>query len=150
RLAEPSAGRVSIGEGDLAACDTAAWRSLVAWVPQRPTIFRGTVGDNIRLGDANASGEGGRAAAELRGADGCGRRLPERCEPLVGDGCRPLSAGERWRLALARASLPDAPLAVLAEPTADLDPESAALVADAVERLRGGRTVLVIAHRPEL
>src|SRR5262249_62126275 len=78
------------------------------------------------------------------------RRLPDGYETLVGDGGRPLSAGERRRLALARAFLRDAPLVVLDEPTADLDPESAALVADAVERLRGGRTVLVIAHRPEL
>ena len=150
RLAEPSAGRVSIGGVDLAACDTAAWRSLVAWVPQRPVIFRGTVADNIRLGDADASDERVRGAASLAGADGFVCRLPDGYETFVGDGGRPLSAGERRRLALARAFLRDAPLVVLDEPTADLDPESAALVAEAVERLRGGRTVLVIAHRPEL
>jgi len=150
RLAEPSTGQISIGGVDLAACDTAAWRKFVAWVPQRPTIFRGTVTDNIRLGDPDASDEGVRAAASLAGADGFVRRLPDGYETLVGDGGRPLSAGERRRLALARAFLRDAPLVVLDEPTADLDAESAALVAEAVERLRRGRTVLVIAHRPEL
>ena len=69
---------------------------------------------------------------------------------MVGDGGRPLSAGERQRLALARAFLRDAPVAILDEPTANLDPESAELVADAVERLSVGRTVLLIAHAPEL
>ena len=69
---------------------------------------------------------------------------------MVGDGGRPLSAGERQRIALARAFLRDASLVVLDEPTADLDPESAEIVAEAIERLRPGRTVLLIAHRPEL
>jgi ABC-type multidrug transport system fused ATPase/permease subunit len=69
---------------------------------------------------------------------------------VVGDGGRPLSAGESRRIALARAFLRDAPLVVLDEPTADLDPESAEAVGRAVERLRRGRTVLLVAHRPEL
>jgi ABC-type multidrug transport system fused ATPase/permease subunit len=76
--------------------------------------------------------------------------MPDGYETVVGDGGRPLSAGERRRIALARAFLRDAPLVVLDEPTADLDPESAELVGRAVERLRPGRTVLVVAHRPEL
>ena len=67
-----------------------------------------------------------------------------------GDGGRPLSAGERRRIALARAFLRDAPLVILDEPTADLDRASADVVAESVERLRPGRTVLLIAHRPEL
>ena len=76
--------------------------------------------------------------------------LPDGYETVVGEGGRPLSAGERQRIALARAFLRDAPLVILDEPTANLDPESAELVGDAVERLRAGRTVLLIAHRPEL
>src|SRR6185369_9409890 len=68
----------------------------------------------------------------------------------IGDGGRPLSAGERRRIALARALLRDAPLVILDEPTADLDAESAEIVGRAVERLRRDRTVLLIAHRPEL
>ena len=68
----------------------------------------------------------------------------------MGDGGRPLSAGERRRIALARAFLRDAPLLILDEPTADLDDESAALVADAIDLLRGSRTILVISHRPAL
>jgi ATP-binding cassette subfamily C protein CydD len=76
--------------------------------------------------------------------------LPAGYDTVVGDGGRPLSAGERRRIALARAFLRDAALVVLDEPTADLDEESAALVGRAVGRLRVGRTLLVIAHRPEL
>jgi ATP-binding cassette, subfamily C, bacterial CydD len=69
---------------------------------------------------------------------------------VVGDGGRPLSTGERRRIALARAFLRDAPLVILDEPTADLDLTSADVVGEAIERLRVGRTVLMIAHRPEL
>ena len=98
----------------------------------------------------SASDEQVRDAAALAGADAFVRALPDGYDTLVGDGGRPLSAGERRRIALARAFLRDAPLVILDEPTADLDPASAELVAEAVERLRGGRTVLVIAHRPEL
>ena len=150
RLAEPSSGRVTVGGVDLAECDLDAWRSRLAWVPQHPTIFRGTVADNILLGDAGATREQVRAAAALAGADGFVRALPHGYDTLVGDGGRPLSAGERRRIALARAFLRDAPLVVLDEPTADLDAQSAAQVEAAVERLRHERTVLLIAHRPEL
>jgi thiol reductant ABC exporter CydD subunit len=150
RLAEPAAGRVTVGGVDLAHCDTAAWRRQLAWVPQLPTVFRGTVAENIRVGRAEAGDDEVRAAAALAGADDFVRALPAGYDTVVGDGGRPLSAGERRRIALARAFLRDAPLVVLDEPTADLDPESAELVGRAVERLRRGRTVLVVAHRPEL
>jgi ATP-binding cassette, subfamily C, bacterial CydD len=150
RLAEPAAGRVSVGGVDLAACRTEDWRRLVAWVPQRPTMFRASVADNIRLGDPSASLERVRDAAVLAGADRFVSAMPAGYETLVGDGGRALSAGERRRLALARAFVRNAPLVLLDEPTADLDPTSAEVVAEAVERLRPGRTVLLIAHRAEL
>ena len=149
-LAEPAAGRVTAGGVDLADCDPAAWRAQVAWVPQRPTLFRGTVADNIRLGDADASDAAVRQAAAQAGADGFVRELPEGYETVVGDGGRPLSAGQVRRIALARAFLRDAPLVILDEPTADLDPASADAVGEAVVRLLGGRTVLLVTHRPEL
>ena len=110
-------------------------------------LFRGTVADNIRLGDAHATGDAVRAAARLAGADEFVRRLPAGYDTIVGDGGRPLSAGEVQRVALARAFLRDAPFVILDEPTANLDPESAALVVDAVERLESH--VLLITHRPE-
>jgi ATP-binding cassette, subfamily C, bacterial CydD len=150
RLAEPTQGRVTVGGADLAASDAGAWRAQLAWVPQHPTIFRGTVGENIRLGDRSAGADRIRAAAELAGADEFIRALPAGYETVVGDGGRPLSAGEQRRLALARAFLRDASLVILDEPTADLDATSAKHVGDAIARLGEGRTMLLIAHRPEL
>jgi thiol reductant ABC exporter CydD subunit len=150
RLAEPTCGRVTVGGIDLARLDTEAWRKQLAWVPQRPTIFRGTVSDNIRIGRAGAGDEEVRTASALAGADGFVRALPDGYQTLVGDGGRLLSVGERRRIALARAFVRDAPLVILDEPTADLDQSSVQIVATAVERLRLGRTVLLIAHRPEL
>jgi ABC-type transport system involved in cytochrome bd biosynthesis fused ATPase/permease subunit len=149
RLADPTAGHVLAGAVDLGACDPAAWRAQVSWVPQRPTLFRGTVAENIRLGSADAD-RSVRAAAVLAGADAFVLELPDGYETVVGDGGRPLSAGQLQRLALARAFLRDAPLVILDEPTANLDPESAALIGAAVQGLRSRRTVLLIAHRPEL
>ena len=150
RLATPTAGRVTVGGVDLSHCDTDAWRRQLAWVPQRPTIFRGTVSDNIRLGRRDAGDHAVRDAARLACADEFVRALPAGFDTVIGDGARPLSAGERRRIVLARAFLRDAALVVLDEPTADLDTATAALVGSAVERLREGRTVLLIAHRPEL
>ena len=150
RFAEPTAGRLTAGGIDLADCRTNIWRSVIAWVPQQPTIFRGTVAENIRLGDDRASERRIRDAAVLAGADRFVEALPSGYETMVGDGGRPLSAGERRRIALARAFVRDAQLVILDEPTADLDRTSAEVVAEAVERLRIGRTVLLIAHRREL
>ena len=149
-LLEPTAGRVMIGGSDLAACDLDAWRQHVAWVPQHPALLRGSIAANIRLGAPEATDERMRAAADAAGAAGFVRTLPGGYATVVGDGGRPLSPGERRRIALARALLRDAPLVVLDEPTADLDPASVAVVGAAVRRLAEGRTVLLIAHRPEV
>ncbi len=149
-LLEPTDGRVAIGGIDLRDCDRAAWRRCVAWVPQHPSLFRGTVADNIRLGDPAASEPALRTAAALAGADEFITALPRGYATRVGDGERPLSPGERRRVGLARAFLSDAPLVILDEPTADLDPANVAAVTRAVRRLGEGRTMLVIAHRPEV
>jgi ABC-type multidrug transport system fused ATPase/permease subunit len=150
RLREPASGRITVGGVDLAGCDATEWRRLIAWVPQHPTLLRGTVEENIRLGAGTLAAEAVRDAARLAGADGFIRELPSGYATQVGDGGRPLSPGERRRIGLARAFLRDAPLVVLDEPTADLDPRSVGAVSDAVRRLQSGRTVLLIAHRPEL
>jgi ABC-type multidrug transport system fused ATPase/permease subunit len=147
---DPDQGRISVGGLDLAHCRADVWREQISWVPQLPTIFRGTIADNIRLGDPGATERAVRDAAVLAGADRFIQALPFGYETLVGDGGRPLSAGESRRIALARAFARNAPLVILDEPTADLDRTSAAVVAESVERLRAGRMVLLIAHRPEL
>lgn len=150
RFVEPTSGRVHVGDDDLRDLDPAEWRRHLAYVPQSPTLFRGSVADNIRLGEPSASAARVRAAAELAGADELVSRLSDGYDTLVGDGGRALSTGQRRRIALARAFLRDAPLVLLDEPTADLDSDSATIVADAIERIRPGRTVLLVAHRPEL
>jgi thiol reductant ABC exporter CydD subunit len=150
KLIEPTAGRIAVGGVDLADCDSRAWRRQVAWVPQHPSLLRGTIAENIRLGDPDAGAQRVVEAAALAGADGFIRGLPNGYETVVGEGARGLSPGECRRIGLARALLRQAPLLILDEPTADLDAASAALVAEAVRRLSGRRTVLLIAHRPEL
>jgi ATP-binding cassette, subfamily C, bacterial CydD len=150
RLADPTAGRLTVGGADLTQMAPAEWRQQLAWVPQRPTIFRGTIADNIRLGDPGASDEAVLQAAERAGADMFIRALRDGFGTVVGDGGRPLSGGERRRLALARAFLRDAQLVVFDEPTADLDPEHAELVRDAVAEHCADRTVLLITHSSAL
>jgi ATP-binding cassette, subfamily C, bacterial CydD len=149
-LAEPAGGHVTAGGVDLAVCAAESWRTEIAWVPQQPTLFRGSVADNIRLGVPGAGDRDVRAAAARAGADAFVLALPEGYDTAVGEGGRPLSAGELQRIALARAFLRDAALVILDEPTANLDPASATIVSEAIERLRAGRTVLLIVHRPEL
>jgi thiol reductant ABC exporter CydD subunit len=150
RLVDPSSGRITVGDDDLAELDATRWRALTALVPQRPTLFRGTVAENIRLGAPAADDERVRRAAELAGAHDFVARLPLSYGTVIGDGGRQLSAGQRRRLALARAFLRDAPLLVLDEPTADLDATSAELVAQSIDRLRARRTVVILAHAPDL
>lgn len=149
-LAEPTEGRVLADGLDLASLEPASWRRQLAWLPQRPTLLRATVAENIRLGDPAASLERVRAAAALAGADTFVEGLPHGYETVVGDGGRQLSAGQGRRLALARALLREAPLLVLDEPTAHLDAENAARVTAAIDDLHGRCTILLISHRPEL
>ncbi len=150
RLADPSSGRVACGGVDLRATDPAAWRRHVAWVPQRPTLFAGTVADNIRLACPAASDAEVRAAAHAAGAEAVIAELPDGLATRIGEGGRALSMGQAQRIALARAFLRDAPLVVLDEPTAHLDEHAAAAVGAAIERLVAGRTALIVVHRPAL
>lgn len=147
---QPDSGRVLADWDDLAEFSPDAWRAQIAWVPQRPHLFAGTVAENIRLGRPSASMASVRAAAEAANALEFIEALPAGFDTPLGERGAGLSAGQRQRLALARAFLRDAPLLLLDEPTSNLDVESEAAVIDAVERLKAGRTVLLVAHRPAL
>jgi thiol reductant ABC exporter CydD subunit len=147
-FAEPSAGRVLVGGIDLADCDAASWHAQVAWVPQRPTLFHGTVAVNIALGAPGATDDAIRDAARRAGADAVVRALPDGYGTLIGEAGRGLSAGQRQRIALARAFFRDAALVILDEPTANLDAAGAGRVAEAIARL--DCTVLLITHDPRL
>ena len=143
-------GRVTVGGVDLSTVDPASWRSTVAWVPQRPYLFAGTIRSNIALGAPLADISDIHRAARSAGAHSFVLDLPDGYDTVIGDGGEGLSAGQRQRLALARAFLRDAPVVLLDEPTANLDAGTAAPVMDAIRRLAAGRTVLMAAHRPEL
>ena len=139
-----------VGGVDLAGCRADDWRALVAWVPQHPAL---AARQRRRQHPARAAGVGRARCARPRRSPAPTRfvgALPSGYETVVGDGGRPLSPGERRRIGLARAFLGDPSLVVLDEPTADLDPASVEHVSRAVERLGAGRTVLLIAHRPEV
>ena len=150
-FAEPDSGRVTVGGVDLAALPSRRLAPPDRLGAAAADDLPRNVADNIRLGAPDATERRPCATQPCSpGADRFVRALPLGYETLVGDGGRPLSAGERRRIAIARAFLRDAPLVILDEPTADLDRTSAAVVAESVERLRSGRMVLLIAHRPEL
>lgn len=150
RLADPESGRIAVGGVDLRAVDPIDWRRRITWVPQRPLLMAGTVEENVRMGDGRADVRQVRAALALAGALEFADALPDGLATRVGEGGRGLSAGQTQRIAIARAFLRPAPLVVLDEPTASLDPGSAALVADAIDRLAQTRTVLVITHAAAL
>ncbi|MEU3981506.1 thiol reductant ABC exporter subunit CydD [Streptomyces sp. NPDC026672] len=146
----PTAGRVRVGGTDLADLDLEAWRSRIAWVPQRPHLYAGTIAENVRLARPDADDEAVRRALRDAGALEFVDALPEGAGTVLGEDGAGLSAGQRQRLALARAFLADRPVLLLDEPTAALDGATEAEVVTAVRRLAAGRTVLLVVHRPAL
>lgn len=149
-LRSPDAGRVLVDGRDLAEFDPDAWRAQLAWVPQRPHLFAGTIADNIRLARPERTDDEVRAAARAAHADGFVSALPDGYDTWLGEDGAGLSAGQRRRIALARVLLGDARLVLLDEPTADLDADSEEAVLAAVTALAASRTVLVVSHRPAL
>jgi len=149
-LVTPAAGSVRVGGVELADLDPDAWRARLAWVPQRPHLFKASIAENVRLSRSDASVQEVWAAIEDAGLAEAILRLPEGLDTVLGEGGAGLSAGERQRVSLARAFLRDAPLLLLDEPTASLDGATEQSVIEAIRRLSAGRTVVLVAHRPAL
>jgi thiol reductant ABC exporter CydD subunit len=143
----PSGGRITVGGIDLASLDLRAWRSQIAWVPQRTRLFRGSVLDNLRLGRPDAPIDVIDDAVARTGLAPVLARLPRGIETAIGEGGLDLSAGERQRIALARAVVRDAPLILLDEPTANLPSNAIAELRIGFEQWCAGRTVVMAAHR---
>jgi thiol reductant ABC exporter CydD subunit len=149
-LVPVSHGSITVGGVDLNDLDPDAWRTQVAWVPQRPHLFTRSIADNVRLGRPDATDRELRSAIADAGLDDVVSALPDGLATTLGVGGAGLSAGERQRVALARAFLRNAPLLLLDEPTANLDGATEEGVLSAVRRLMVGRTVVMAAHRPSL
>jgi ATP-binding cassette subfamily C protein CydD len=147
RFIEPDQGTIAVDGRALQELPAAAWRKQVAWVPQIPYLFHGTVGENIRLARPDASFEDVVWAARQAHAHAFVDALPRGYDSLIGERGFRLSGGEAQRIALARAFLKDAPLVIFDEATANLDPEVECLVQEAMARLLEERTALLIAHR---
>ncbi|MCC9740431.1 thiol reductant ABC exporter subunit CydD [Streptomyces sp. MNU89] len=149
-FAEAAEGRLLLGDTDLSTVDLDGWRRQIAWLPQHPFLFAGTVAENIRLARPDADDAAVREALRDAGALDFVTALSEGPATVLGEGGAGLSAGQRQRIAIARAFLADRPVLLLDEPTANLDGESESAVVEAVARLTAGRTVLMAVHRPAL
>jgi subfamily B ATP-binding cassette protein MsbA len=147
RFYDPTGGRVTIDGEDLRDLRLADARRLFGIVPQETILFHDTVARNVAYGRDDVDPAAVEAAARAANAHAFVSRLPEGYETLIGERGVKLSGGERQRLALARAVLKDPAILILDEATSSLDSESESLVQDAFERLRAGRTAVVIAHR---
>ncbi len=147
RFYDVSRGRVLVDGIDVRELDPAALRRHFAYVEQEPTIFAGSIADNIRFGKPEATYEQVEAAARAALVHDYVMDLPNGYDSVVGERGVMLSGGQKQRLAIARALLKDAPILLLDEATSALDAESERLVQMALERLMQGRTTLVIAHR---
>jgi len=147
RFYDLTAGRITIDGQDITGVTQESLRAVMAIVPQEPTLFGGTVRENIAYGRAGATGDEVEQTARAANAHAFIAALPDGYDAIVGERGVKLSGGQRQRIAIARAILKDPRLLILDEATSALDNHSEALVQEALERLMAGRTTIVIAHR---
>lgn len=141
-------GTIRVNGLDIRECGLSELRRQIAYVPQEPYLFNGSIMDNIRMGRPQASEQEIIEAAEGANAHGFITGFTEGYDTKVGERGNNLSGGQRQRIAIARAILKDSPIILMDEATSALDNESEQLVNDALKNLQGKKTILMIAHRP--
>lgn len=147
RFIQPSAGKIFINEDSIESISLKKWRNQIAYVPQTPYLFSGSIEENIRFGRPSATIEEVMEAAQAGLAHDFILKFPEGYQTLLGEGGTRLSGGQVQRIALARAFLKNAPILIMDEGTCNLDSESEREVQLALKRLTQGKTALIIAHR---
>lgn len=140
-------GRITIGGQALTDMSVEALNDQISYVSQEQFLFHTSLYENIRIGRPDASREEILEAAHRAQCDEFLERLPDGLDTIAGDGGKMLSGGERQRISLARALLKDAPIIVLDEATAFIDPENEEKMSIAISEIIHGKTVLIIAHR---
>ena len=147
RFFDPQNGRVLLGGRDLRELPLAFLRQHIAVVTQDTYLFHGTVADNLRFGNPDATQDELEIAARAANAHQFIMELPSGYDTMVGERAIRLSGGQKQRIAIARALLKDAPILVLDEALSSVDAENETVIQEALERLMEGRTTMVIAHR---
>ena len=142
----PDSGHITLNGADIGAIVPSALARMTAWIGQRPVLFAGSIRDNIRFGREDATDHEIEDAARAAGIGSFAAALPEGLDTLIGEGGYGLSGGQAQRVAIARAFVRNAPLLLLDEPTAHLDPATEADVLDSLRRLALGRTVILASH----
>lgn len=143
----PSKGEILLNGVSLESVDPEQWRRMIAYVPQHPHFFNGTIIENLLMANPKVSSEEIVNAATKAGAHDFIIKLPAGYNTIITENASRLSGGERQRLSIARAFLKDAPLLILDEPTSNLDPESEYYISQATQELIKDRISLIIAHR---
>jgi ATP-binding cassette subfamily C protein CydD len=142
----PDSGRITLNGADMATIVPAALARMTAWIGQRPVLFAGTIRENIRFGRDDATDQEVEDAALAARVGQFADGLPLGLDTRIGEGGYGLSGGQAQRVAIARAFVRNAPLLLLDEPTAHLDPATEADVLDSLRRLALGRTVILASH----
>jgi ATP-binding cassette subfamily B protein len=147
RFHDPQAGRILLDGVDISQVDPLALRRQIGLVPQETALFAASARENIRYGRPDAGDDEVAAAAVAAAADDFIRALPQGYDSFLGERGTRLSGGQRQRIAIARAILKDPPVLLLDEATSSLDAESERLIQQALDRLTGSRTTIIVAHR---
>ncbi|WP_183479847.1 thiol reductant ABC exporter subunit CydD [Komagataeibacter kakiaceti] len=143
---QPTQGRITLNGVDMSTLLPEALVAMTSWIGQKPVLFAGTLRENILFARPDATEAQLQAALAAAAADGFVSHLPQGLETIIGEGGFGLSGGQAQRVAIARAFLKDAPLVLLDEPTAHLDPRTEADVFESLRRLAARRTVILASH----